>query len=575
MSFQANDKHIYELFTKNLYQVPRNQRKYVWDKRNWEEMFEDISLVVDGIYPNHFIGSIVLKDEGREDGLLKYTIIDGQQRITTILALLTSVIYWMKFLGFNNEFDGNKQYISAINDSSKVYPILTSNRTNLIENIIMAILDEDVQIIKSKSIKSFVESKMVSTGEKIIAELFKFYLLKIQKEVEEKNDKKSKLIYLNKLKNAIVDMTYISIISSSAEDSYTIFEILNARGQELDNNELLKNYIMRYIYPTESRDDAREKWEMIEQFVGKEIEKFIKHYTLHKFGQDNSLSDYKLIQRRTKKTEVSDLLNDLVEKSKIYSKFISPKLEDAFLTCNEVEYRVFSFFKKKKYVTMRPIIMSLSNLYNKEKISCQIYCSVLDFLERFYICYNVIGEENSNKISNTIVKYALKIENEYEDGMINDFLVELSKKMPSFDVFKNAFKNIGWSHHPGFYEGEKNKDKVQTILEVHERYKNKGLFNGKMTIEHVLDDAESSQNGIIGNLLPLEENKNHQCIGKKFSEKCDVYSQSNYVVTRNFARIYAEGNFDPSKRTERMAKEFYESILEFSNILNETDLVAA
>lgn len=52
-------------------------------------------------------------------------------------------------------------------------------------------------------------------------------------------------------------MTAVKIVSSSEEDSYTIFEILNARGQELAAHELLKNYIMRYIQPAERRDDAR------------------------------------------------------------------------------------------------------------------------------------------------------------------------------------------------------------------------------------------------------------------------------------------------------------------------------
>ena len=62
---------------------------------------------------------------------------------------------------------------------------------------------------------------------------------------------------LKEIRNAVLEMTVVKIVSNSEEDSYTIFEILNARGQELAAHELLKNYIMRYIQPVERRDDAK------------------------------------------------------------------------------------------------------------------------------------------------------------------------------------------------------------------------------------------------------------------------------------------------------------------------------
>lgn len=52
-------------------------------------------------------------------------------------------------------------------------------------------------------------------------------------------------------------ISYVNIISTTEEDSYTIFEILYARGLDLEDYELLKNYIMRYLQPIETRDDAK------------------------------------------------------------------------------------------------------------------------------------------------------------------------------------------------------------------------------------------------------------------------------------------------------------------------------
>ncbi len=48
LSFTAHDQSVYELFNRNCYKVPRNQRRYVWSKRNWQELLDDIMLVNSG-----------------------------------------------------------------------------------------------------------------------------------------------------------------------------------------------------------------------------------------------------------------------------------------------------------------------------------------------------------------------------------------------------------------------------------------------------------------------------------------------------------------------------------------------
>ena len=117
-------------------------------------------------------------------------------------------------------------------------------------------------------------------------------------------------------------MTIVSIVSTSEEDAYTIFEILNARGQELEDYELLKNYIMRYIQPIENRDSAKSRWEEMELKLGKYIKQFISHYARHRFGknQGDTDSDYRNIHRNTKGTDINVLLNDIKLKSGYYVK---------------------------------------------------------------------------------------------------------------------------------------------------------------------------------------------------------------------------------------------------------------
>lgn len=73
------------------YQVPRYQRRYVWDETNWETLREDIYAQLDPELEDkdrgHFTGNIVIRSikEGQMD---KYEVIDGQQRLATFQIIL-------------------------------------------------------------------------------------------------------------------------------------------------------------------------------------------------------------------------------------------------------------------------------------------------------------------------------------------------------------------------------------------------------------------------------------------------------------------------------------------------------
>lgn len=62
MGFKATEKTIDKLFSDNIFEIPRNQRKYVWNKNNWNELLSDLELSTKNS-SFHFIGSLVLKEE--------------------------------------------------------------------------------------------------------------------------------------------------------------------------------------------------------------------------------------------------------------------------------------------------------------------------------------------------------------------------------------------------------------------------------------------------------------------------------------------------------------------------------
>lgn len=561
MAFEAKDYAISDILNKSVFDIPRNQRRYVWKKPHWQDLYEDIVFSITETKP-HFVGSIVLEGEGKKDGLSYYTIIDGQQRLTTITIVLLAIMKHFHENDMTDDFLGTISYLQSKNNSNQDITILNSeyhvSLSSLIRNMI-ALKD------KSLFMASFVEANTLSkTKDKCIGDALRFFYSAIRDDVQQVDNVQKRL---REIRNAVLDMTAVKIVSSSEEDSYTIFEILNARGQELAAHELLKNYIMRYIQPTERRDDAKMMWEDMERTVGSSMDKFIKHYATHRFGdtRDKYNSPYQAIQKATHGQNIGELFDDIKLKSEYYSKIIHPdKGEDGNCDEIEIEYAIFDFFRTKRFEQFRPVLLSLIHQRSLGKLSSQKYELTLKYIYNFFVCYTIIGEEKSNKLEDVVFKYARMLEDSYSDELLQEFANNLKRKIPSYEWFLNAFKNVGWSNHYDLYKGEKNKTRVQIILEVIELFVSQAHNAHDFTVEHILPDSDGITNAQIGNLIPLEDALNRSCANKSLTDKCDFYEKSSFTSARGIATRFREKPFDPSKRTEYLAKLMYNNILELN-----------
>ena len=229
--------------------------------QNWRDLFDDIALVVDGASDSHFIGSIVLREEKGEkgesiklDGLTIRTIIDGQQRIITLTLLLTAIMFSFRKRNMIDDFYGTKKYLIVNNIKNQSQVIIWSERHLSLTNLISSLFTVSDDTFSKMSYMAYAKQCMASTTkDKNVIEAFNYFCERI---APYNNDD------LLRLRNAVINIDYINIISD--EDVYTIFEILNARGLDLEDHELLKNFIMRYYLPTDRRDSAKILWEEIE-----------------------------------------------------------------------------------------------------------------------------------------------------------------------------------------------------------------------------------------------------------------------------------------------------------------------
>lgn len=245
----ADSKSILDIFGRNKdIQVPYFQRIYVWDTPEWDRLWEDMSNVA--LNPHiYFLGSVILK------GNLTQTIIDGQQRVTTMLLLLKalSIRCDKKDLFYSSYFKGG----SNQND-----PVFTHNKHD--RPIFEEILKLDT-----------FTSPMHSSGR--ILDAWNFFCEKIKTLDPYQADR-----MMSQIERCV---RLVAIVLDSDDDEQQIFDTINSLGVQLTTGDLLKNYFFdknnesvyttlwapvferaNSNYWTESLTKGRNKESNIEQF---------------------------------------------------------------------------------------------------------------------------------------------------------------------------------------------------------------------------------------------------------------------------------------------------------------------
>lgn len=560
MAFEAHQQQISFLLGKKIYRIPRNQRKYVWGNDNWKNLLEDLDFLK-GAEKYHFLGSIVLNmlSNPNNDDIEYYEIVDGQQRITTIILILIVIAQIFKDRNEDALFQGLLPYIQTTNINNQTSSTLHTDVHTCIMNLVSCVADKEtpyntMQLLITNCITN-------KKQDSIIEKCLNYYydILKARNTDE-----------VAAFRNALISANYVNI-KTTGEDAYTVFEILNARGIDLENHELLKNFILRYTVPINNVDVARQEWkDEIESRLGKNITNFLKHYVAHKYGiagVTKNRAVYDAIKKNTSIVEVNKLFCDLKLKAKYYQQIVCES-DMQSEPPTEID-RIFKFMLSNRSLLFRPIYLSLLHQTELGNIPEDKLIKVLECIQYFFVCYNLISKETSNKISEGIQKYAFLIENEYSNDVLKQFLLHLKNRMPTKIEFRNTFKLIGYSNHCEYYHDNKNKQRAEMALSILEQIKSGHIDIPSFTIEHILPDAQNRENAMIGNLMPLEENLNGLCKDKQLNEKFLIYEKSNFSTARNVSNRYRNNaaNFNIDSRSTAMADELYDEISHIVSVL--------
>lgn len=244
-----------DLFNQKIFRIPDYQRGYAWKKQQLEDFWDDLyNLNGERI---HYTGMLSLKQLKVEDcstwveekwilGTYKpYHVVDGQQRLTTFIILLNSIISLA--IKLNEEYimdervDRIKEkYIVQYNKGgiSKAYkfgyetdnPSFEFMRYKVLGEDYAGSVDETFYTLNLENAKNFFDSKIKEVYEQkgfdAVAELFVKLTTKLHFNIHNIND----------------DF-----------DVFVAFETMNNRGKKLSNLEILKNRLiyLTTIYPAD------------------------------------------------------------------------------------------------------------------------------------------------------------------------------------------------------------------------------------------------------------------------------------------------------------------------------------
>ena len=576
MNFKSNEMNVSNLLNMgHCFTIPRFQREYSWDKKNYQEFYEDmmnnLTIVDNSIKHNqYFLGTMLFVGDFLGFKEKPIEVVDGQQRLTTITIMFSVLSDRFRELGENDLSDLLFNYIVKKNDDNELIRILQSNSS----------FPYFVYYIQDKE-KKF--NRTPSTEEEIcIKETYDFFYKATAEDYLKKfldkrySTKASSIPHVNILKalrDQVLNSTFISITTESKEQANQIFAILNAKGKRLAYIDLIKNKIFEILKDGFDGIYAEDMWKKIkatlntrEESIG--IATFFRHFWISKYKKCTASDIYDNFVKKIKKDENAYklFLEDLLDNAQNYMKITNPNRDDYN---NRKEYywlvqSLKAINNTFNVVQTKIAILALYDVKNRKIIDAKMLKKSVLKIENFHFAYTAVCSKSSNNLENIYSKFAIELRKcknkEEAKKVIDNFLIKrLDQLCPTYAEFSTNFKKLTYSKGGDKQMNIKTKYAINK-LNLH--YSEKGVFEEDGSIEHIIPESNGVFATNIGNLILLEEKINNDCDELIYENKLDYYEKSNYCWIKEFMKEHQNWTKnDIEKRAEFLADLYYKEII--------------
>ncbi|ATD47730.1 DUF262 domain-containing protein [Clostridium perfringens] len=558
---KAKEYYIKDLLSnKFLFEIPDYQRAYSWTKENLKQLVEDIWESVElnkargnkefDQYEPYFLGSIVLcSKEYKDDGCGIYDVIDGQQRLTSIIMLIAAI----RDLIDNEEYKKvlsdliyqKPNVLMGIKESIRVKArgkeeeffkkyILTNGGTELVKDLDMEELSEAKQNMVN-AIEVFRDSFFNENGELLEEKLNEFIVYLLQKVV------------------------LVVITTESFTSAFRLFNVINARGLPLTDSDLLKSENLRVMNP-EIRKEYTDIWESHEQDLGKEkLDQIIGFMRTMKLKNKVEESVYEEFSKKIFRNEPEYLgvnfVNHLTAVKALYDKYIIDGNLEGVSEEEKSYYKNLINIMREflPYDDWMASVIRFAEKFNDDKL-------VLEFvkvLEKRLVIDWVNGNSFADRL-NRVYGILEAIEEKDSLGEIKEAPVFLYDLERTTAYFENALNDIDF-----YSKGRMMIPKYIFVRLDMEKRANEVLdYSDKIMIEHVLPrnakeaywkdnfSADQRRNWAnkFGNLVIITGAKNTRANNKPFAEKVEQYlsKKSDFAITKEVLEL-SDWNMDSLK----------------------------
>ena len=239
----ADDRTVFDVLNERKYTVDYFQREFSWGQKHIDQLVTDLTTTFLDVYKEgdprdavesynkYYLGPFVVSSKG---GMK--SIIDGQQRLTSLTLFLIFLNNLQKKLGGNESIEPlvfSKKY------SKKSFNIQVEERKTCLESLFQK-GHYDLQPDDDESTVNMVERYAdieEAFPEEIKSPVFPYFV--------------------DWLKYNVI---LVEITAYSDDNAYTIFESMNDRGLNLTSTEMLKGFILSRFGDAKDREKANAFW---------------------------------------------------------------------------------------------------------------------------------------------------------------------------------------------------------------------------------------------------------------------------------------------------------------------------
>lgn len=499
-------KSLKELIRDRYYQVPLYQRPYDWEIDKVSELWDDM----DKNDPGYFLGFVLFRPERPEDPHpVKFEVVDGQQRLATLLLLLRATIETLEQIDAKDiagEFQ--RDYIAqrpAGVKESRLTLILSKRDKDKFESLLRG--------------DSFPIRRTLSSW-KNLDKAIQFFREKFNR--LSKNQGKDGIV--NFINEKILNLSFLDVLIGTDSDVYQFFETLNDRGMDLSIADLVKNRVCGAAAKEGgSVEDSALAVDRISEELGPgRLKTFLLHYCWANVEEEEPAPRKKLMDWYNKRIiqarDVKKFLDHLEKHaSQYYVNYVDPT------RCTDSKKKeVFTYLDALGATRCYPLL-----LRGEESLEKKDFLKLCKALEILTFRHSTILKRDAKELEGVFHRLISSLRKRKPTAEI----LEVLKKQDAMRIdeqFKLAFTEFAPANH---------KIARYTLLKIEEFITGKKqapLDWSRLTLEHVLAGKlnwEGREEFLerLGNLTLLSSPMNIDVANKPFMKKLKYYKKEGRI----------------------------------------------